>query len=257
MSPKEAKTGELLPYGYGADQGAGFETVSDKDLVLPMLSVLQPLSKQVSGATKVPGAEPGKLFDTVTEEAFDEAGFVPACIEHCFVEWVPRDAGGGLVARHRPDSEAVLKAKAESTKFGKYKVGTNDLVEPYYVYGLLFRDGRAAPAVIPFTSTKIGVYKKWITNLRLFVISTADGKVTPPLFAHSVKVKTVAQSNKKGNFFNLSLAPLKGGVQDSLIDSKDERYRAAKQLKEMVASGHAKIAEDSQDSPAEPETEVF
>lgn len=255
-SEVQKRASSELAVSYGEDDGAGFEGVSSADMVLPFLSVLQALSKPVQSG----GAKPGKLFNTVTEEVIDEIGFVPAHVEHLFVEWVPRNKGGGFVGRHPANSEIVRKAQEASTKFGKYKNGDNDLAETFYVYGVTFDDDaqRIEPAVIAFTSTKISVYKKWMTSLRMFVMPSGDsGKVRPPLFAHAAKVKAVSQKNKEGDFYNFSIKPYEGDIRSSLITPDDPRFQAAKTVREMVQAGKAKVADEAQDEPGADQTEVF
>lgn len=258
MSEREIQkrqAGEIAVPDYGDDSGAGFENQSAKDMVLPFLSVLQALSKPVQGGAE--GAKAGRLFNTVTEEFSDEVGFVPAHTEHTYVEWVPRNKGGGFVARHAADSDEVKKALAESTKFGKYRIGDNDLIETFYVYGIVFdgESGAISPAVLAFTSTKISVYKKWMTSLRMFVVP-GERKVKPPLFAHSARIKAVSQRNKEGDFYNFSIKPYEGGIRESLLGVDDPRFQAAKSIRELVFAGKAKVDEGSMEEPAEA-TEVF
>lgn len=235
-------------HDYGDMAGQGFEGTSAKDLSIPFINVLQPMSKALE---EKDGAAAGQLFNTVTGELIDgEAGitFLPCHKELAFVEWVPLDDGGGFVGIHAPDSDVVKQAIAanDGKRFGALKVGSNELVETHYVYGLLLNeDGTETQsfAVIAFTSTKIKPCRDWFTSMY-----TIKGQ--PPLFANRAKIKTVKQKNKAHTFYNLKIEPLKDKWTTSLINPATEGnlLQEAKAFKEMVVSGMAKAAFDQQDA---------
>lgn len=249
---------------YGDEAGAGFEGQTGDDIVLPFLGVLQALSPQVGSEADggLPDAKAGMLFNTVTNELFDaRAGieFVPAHVEHCFVEWIPRKQGGGFVAVHPLDYKLVGEAREKTgQKFGKFSTAYNDkgepigndLVETYYVYGIVVKaDGNIEPAVIALTSTKITVYKHWNTQMQMFRVPTKDGrKIQPPLYAHSVRIASVSQKNSRGTFFNFSITPARGNLANSLLQLDDPRFQAAKDLRNMVKGGATRLAFDSQNA---------
>lgn len=245
---------------YGEDAGGGFDNQTREDIAIPFLVVLQALSPQVVKET-VEGAKAGKLFNTVTEELFDKVSFVPGYTEHVYVEWVPRKEGGGFVAVHQMDSELVTKAKEESEEFGKLKIdreggGQNDLVETFYVYGsVIDEDGEPeSMAVIAFTSSKIKIYKKWNTSIRMFTQKTDDDpprKVKPPLFAHTVTLGSQGETANNEDYFNFTLAPANGKIADSLQPPGSPGLEAARAVGDMVKSGLAKAAHDSVDGGGE------
>jgi hypothetical protein len=202
-------------FDYGTMAGSGFEGVTQDDFTMPFLNVLQPMSPECSNN---PDARPGMLINSVTKELFDgKKGvvFVPVARQHVFVEWKPRDQGGGIVGRYEPTSDVVQEAKARSTQFGSYKTPTgNDLVETFYLVGYILGDKDdsepSTVAVIPFWSTKIKVYKRLMQMLNTF-------KGRPPLFAHRLLINTVQEKNNSGSFYNLDIKPVNGGVGESLI----------------------------------------
>ena len=249
---KSTEVGQVIDYG--EDAGAGFENQSREDISIPFITVLQALSPQVSKET-VEGAKSGMLFNTVTEELIDDVTFVPGYTEHVYVEWVPRKEGGGFVALHQMDSPVVAKAKDESEEFGKLKVdreggGQNDLVETFYVYGSILDedDNPESMAVIAFTSSKIKIYRKWNTSIRMFTVKTEDGrKVRPPMFAHRVKLGSQKEQANGEEYFNFTLKPANGKIKDSLLEPGCEALESARSVGEMVKSGLAKAAHDSVD----------
>ena len=99
---KTAPAGAVATYDYGGDQGAGFEDTSGSDLSVPFLGILQSNSPQVEDKDPT-GSEPGMLFNTVTRELVsseDGVVFLPCHKETAYVEWVPRNKGGGFVGLH-------------------------------------------------------------------------------------------------------------------------------------------------------------
>lgn len=247
---------ELVQADFGELAGLGFEDIRPEELQIPFLSLLQDLSDQVKGTTKVEGAAIGMFFNTVSEELFDTNDedkllFVPALRDHCYMEWIPRKKGGGLVGRIELDDPIVAVAKDESEDFGKYKTPAgNDLVETYYVYGVLIANGEPQPICIAFTSSKIGVWKKYFTRMSYVLVQSPDGgKQKPPMCAHRIILGSKDDKNKKtgDEFKNITLVPEQGTIKDSLVtDIDDEILQSAVGLLKMIQSGDAKADFDSQ-----------
>lgn len=235
--------GALTAFDYGADAGTGFEGVKGKDLSIPFITLLQANSPQVE-KNDPEGSKSGMIMNSVTHQLIEgKVGqpFLPCYREDLYMEWTPRDSGGGLVDRHVPDSDVVKKAIATADKkFAKLRLSNgNDLVETYNVYGLtLATDGVTVEgfAVVSCSSTKITPFKKWYTNM--FMI-----KGRPPLYAHRAIIKSVSDKNKKGqSYFNFDFVPLLGTTKASLINPSEnaELLTEAKEFREMVISGAAK-----------------
>lgn len=256
---KKAGAGALATYDYGQMAGSGFEGVTTDDLSIPFLAVLQPMSPEVQpGEDRIPGAEAGMLFNTVTRELFDAKEgvcFQPVVTQHCYMEWRPRNQGGGLVARHAIDSEVVAKAqaaaKAANAEFGKLKTEKgNDLIETRYVLGYILRDPNQTepgePIMIAFTSTKMKVYKNITTRLYTF-----QGR--PPLFAHRLKITSVHEENTKGKFYNFKIEPYFGTIQASLINPQGDTAKLltdASALKQSFEKGETKVNYEKQGGAA-------
>ena len=259
ITPPPANTA-IEVFDYGEDAGQGFENQDMSFRKLPMLVVLQSNSPQVlesKGAIR-----PGSLLNTVTGEVYDEVVVVPAVLDKCFLQFVPRDDGGGFRGRHLADSKIVKDAIArnDGRSIGKLplpqpndpKTGkpqpTHELVENYEMYAIVTRgDDVAGFAVIPFQSTKIKVLRAWNSQIDQFTPKLGGKQFRRheiPMFAHRVKITTEMESNAKGSFFVPVLSPAMGGddLVKSLIGRNDPRYQAAKQLHDDVMAGHAKAA---------------
>lgn len=248
---KSAETGLVATPDYGNVEGTGFENQTRDDMSTPFMSLLQTNSPQCGEVDDggIEGAKPGMFLNSATEEIYDgrEDGvvIVPATTEHLFVEYKPRDEGGGFVGIHEVGSDVVRKARANAEAFNKLKHEGNDLVEAFYVYGVIVEDGEPLGGiVIPFTSTKIKAYKKWNTRIGTLLVPTSDGRrQRPPMFAHQVRIKSLKQENQHGKFFVYELSPAKGTLKESLLEPDDPCFIAAQDLMKSVASGEAKAAQ--------------
>jgi hypothetical protein len=260
----------LEAFDYGDDAGQGFENQDMSFSKLPMLVILQSNSPQVVESKGKVHA--GQILNTVTNEVFDEIVVIPAMLDNCFLQFIPRDDGGGFRGRHLSDSKIVKEAlhRNEGRAFGKLplpqppdpKTGkpqpTHELVENYEMYAITTRgEDITGFAVIPFQSTKIKVLRAWNTQVGMFAPKIGTKQFKPkeiPMYAHRVKITTEIETNAKGTYFVPVLSPAMGGddLLKSIIGRNDPRYQAAKQLHDDVKAGHAKAAyETMQQEPAQ------
>lgn len=252
--------------------GTGFEDTGKDDYAIPFLNIIQANSPQVDEAKADFDAEAkkGEIFNSVTGERFDgKTGiiFQPVFREHNFIEYVPRDNGGGFVGVHAIDSDIVAKAKAESTEFGKYKTpaydkegkatgGMNELVETFSVYGnLLDETGEEfiCQAIISFTSTKIKVYKKMMTSLNTFMLPTPDGgKAQVPMFANRLRITTGTQVNKGQTSYNFHVAPMNGSLKESVLAPDSALIRLGYEFHNLVKDGAVNVDRSQAQEPSGP-----
>ncbi len=250
VAVKEQNTA-MAEYGAYADYaGAGFENQTSDDYSIPFLQILQALSPQLQENDSL---RQGMILNTVTGEVWDGKkgiAFVPATTQHVYVEWKPRDAGGGFVGIHEVNSDLVNHAKAASSEYGKYSTPDgNELIETFYVYGIaLDDDGNASEAVLAFSSTKIKKYKGWMTKAKTIQIPLPDGRRIPaPLFAHRYRLKTVSEKNNKGQFFNWDAIAFDGAnAQEARLLPDDPLFQSAVNIKSMIEQGKARAAYESQ-----------
>lgn len=229
--------------------GSGFENQTADDYAIPFLQILQALSPQLEGNDNL---KVGMIINTVTGEVFggkDGISFVPATTQHVFVEWKPRDQGGGFVAVHQPDSDLVRHV-ASTQEFGNYHTPEgNDLIETFYVYGVqVLEDGSGMEAVLAFSSTKIKKYKGWMTKAKTIQIQLPDGRRFPaPLFAHRYRLKTLNEKNKHGSFSNWDVVGFDGAsALECRLPPSDPIFQQAVAVKDMIESGKARAAYESQ-----------
>lgn len=258
---KKEEGGAIAAYNYGEMAGVGFEGTKGSDLSIPFINLLQSNSPEVEGEL-VPGAKTGDMLNTVTGELIKgDAGFVflPVHKEEAWVEWIPRVKGGGFVGMHDPNGELVtdlIKAnggsrippKGNEGKRISFKHGDNEVIETYYVYGLLLnQEGTEVEsfAVISFSSTKIKPYRDWLTSMYLI-------KGKPPMFANRARLKSVKQKNESGTYANFAIGPLKETWAKSLINPASEKalLDEAVSFREMVLNGVARADFNHQQNAA-------
>ena len=276
MTPPAA-TQAIEVFDYGDDAGQGFENQTMADRKLPIIELLQSNSPEVVESRGKVYA--GQFRNTVTEEIYDEVYFVPAITDNCWTQWVPRDDGGGFRGRH-PISAKIVRdaiARNDGRAIGKLPVPqlpdpktgkpqpNHELVEGFEIYAILYsKEGEVLGfGMIPFTSTKIKVYRAWNSALGNFA-PTINGKKLPPgavpIFAHRVKMTSESETKATMTYMIPVLSPAEGGddLKTSLLPKNDVRYVAAKKLHDDVLAGLAKAAYETtkQDPGVDPESGV-
>lgn len=235
VAKKEAS--ELaLHQQYLDDAGGGFEEADSSAYAIPFLQVLQsgsPQCKKSDGAY-IKGAEEGKFYNTVTQDVSDgEEGIIviPCHYTQRFVEWQPRESGGGFVREWLP-GEAPSTTKDDKGRDalpnGNVLVDTRN----HYVQ-ILSPDGTLTPAIIAFTSTQVKKSKQWMSKMQGIKVKGPAGFVPAPMFSRSYKLTTVPESNDKGSWFGFKIES-NGIVEDAAV------YAECRAFREAVRTGAAK-----------------
>lgn len=248
---------ELTVIDYGGDEGLGLENVTTDEFRIPILRILQALSPQCKPVNQggIDGARPGMILNTSTGEVMDgETGFefVPVKRDHNFVEYVPRDAGGGFVAIRPVKDEEVQILRSEQGQFGKLQVpGGTELTETRYLYGLMvLSDGDIQRGVVTFSSSQIKKYQAFMNREVGITYRVNEGTeedphwriIHPPLWAHRWRVSTTYERNKKGEFYNWKLQLVAEPPIKARLRTDDPVYVQAREMFEMVRAGRARAA---------------
>lgn len=273
----------LQTVDFGEDAGSGLANVTAAELKIPFLNLLQPLSPQVKPVTAggMPGAKAGMLLNGGTGELYDLSEkpmqFMPVWRDHKYLEFTPRNLGGGFVAMYEPDDEKILRMVQQQGKFGKLTsefpakrnekgelMSGTEIMETFSLYGLFFDDvGNATRAIVSFKSTQIKKYQGFMGRVTGIKYgnpkSTAENPlpaIMPPLWAHLWDLKTVFETKGENSWYGYQLslhAKKADGSEDvpfaSLVARTDERYLAAKAFYEMLKEGKAQ-ADFSTDNKA-------
>lgn len=237
---------------YGDHAGQGFENTTASDFAIPFLTVLQDNSPQAKKADPkyMKGAEGGMFLNSVTGELIPGTGFtfVPVLTEHVYIEYTPRDQGGGFMGRHELNSQIVVETLKSGSKNDKgrpiTKAGT-ELVETFQMYGLVLDEPGAVDyrgiAVLGFTSTKIKPYRQYMSTVR-----QNKALARAPLFAHQCQVSTIGQVKNQDSFYNVRLVPaVDNDVEKSALPPGHQLLDIAQELKNQVQKGAARASYES------------
>ena len=222
--------------------GTGLEETTTEDFAIPFIRVLQPLSPQLQKQQGgyVEGASAGDLFNTVTGEFYDgEKGIsvVPCAYSKKYIEWIPREKGGGLVnANHDISILSSCNRDSESRRY--YTTGGNEIVETAQFFVLVL-EPTPQQAVLAFTSTQLSVSRKWLTMLRMARVQNSQGEsVEAPMFAYTYKLSTTTQSNDKGSWNGYTVN------QDGFTDIAVAKM--AKDFMSAARAGDVRVKEEQQ-----------
>jgi len=232
--------------------GTGLEDTTTEDFAIPFIRVLQPLSPQLQKqhGSYVAGASAGDLYNTVTGAYYDgEKGLsiIPCAYNKKYIEWIPRNKGGGFVnANHEISILSECTRDEETNRF--ITANGNEIVETAQ-YFILVLDPEPQQAVLALTSTQLGVSRKWLTMLRMAKVQNKKGEsVDAPMFAYTYRLTTTTQSNDKGTWHGYSVNQ-EGPTELSTA-------MVAKDFMSAARAGDVQVKEEQQrDERVTPETD--
>ena len=222
--------------------GTGLEDTTTEDFAIPFIRVLQPMSPQLQkqNGSYIPGASAGDMYNTVTNEVYaGEEGIsvVPCAYNKKFIEWIPREKGGGLVNPNH-DISILSKCIRDDDNRRFYTPDGNEIVETAQFFVLALTPA-PQQAVVAFTSTGLGVSRKWLTMLRMAKVQNSKGEaVDAPMFAFTYKLSTTTQSNDKGTWNSYSIN------QEGATDLATARI--AKDFMSAARAGDVEVKEEQQ-----------
>ena len=227
--------------------GQGLDDLDSSDRSVPFLKVLEKNSPEIEA---VDGAKAGMIIDTATLKLYETIRFVPACREHTFVEWVPIDNGGGLVASYGMGEDIAKWAK---TQRGKISLRNgNDLVETFYLFGILLPEegddeGEPKPVVVSFTSTRIKTYKSIVNRSdSIMLLGSGGRKFKAPWFCHVWRIGTLKKVDGNQSWF-LYTAEFDSPNKDAAgarLPADSEVVQMGAEMVRQKSSGELKMAQE-------------
>ena len=226
-----------LTAAFEADAGVGLEDVTNSDMQVPFLRIIQALSPQVkkSDPAFIEGASQGDIFNTVTNKVWDSdkgVSVLPVHFVQKMLEFVPRSAGGGFVGELSSDSADVRRAVRDKDLGMEILPNGNELVRTAQHYvKIVHEDGTLESAIVDMKKTQLKVSRKWIT---LIAMQKHNGS-TLPSFANTYTLKSIEDGNDKGSWYSWSVSI--GGRVGSI-----EAYNDCKELHSTIKRGELQLA---------------
>lgn len=233
MTKKEQEESQLAIVGsFEQDAGLGSENIGAADQAMPFLRPLQKMSPQVDedNPSFVAGAKAGMFYNTATERLYDGLKFLPVYYERCYIEWLPREQGGGFLGKLTP-TEAKTRGITRGEDGKDYFDNGNQAADTRELTVIIVNeDGTYDPAVISMASSQVKASRKLMTQLNSVRVNGANGMFAPPMFANQVQLNSTSESNDHGTWKGIAFT-LDGFVTDQAA------YTTAKGLYDAVKSG--------------------
>ena len=240
---KAKKNGEIsieLAKAIAADAGTGmgFEEVTTDDLQMPFVRILHAMSPQLkkSDVSFIEGAAQGDIFNTVTGQFWSgKKGILvlPVFFQRKYIEWVPRELGGGFVGELAENSQEVLNAVRDKQTNREMLESGNELVKTaqHYVQ-IVHEDGSLERAIVDMKKTQLKQSRRWMTMM--MGKYDEEGKLIPS-FSNVYRLSTKEDSNDRGSWHTWAIK-LEGPAPS------EEAYFKAKGFWETLRSGTLQIA---------------
>ena len=233
--------------------GQGMETITQEDMQIPFLRILQPLSPQLikTDAKFIKGASAGDIFNTVTGGYWDAEEGVNVLI--CayttkFLEFQLRENGGGFMGELDPNDPDIRKTKR--TGANEVLSNGNELVRSAQFLVLAYdENGITSQMICDMKKTQMKVAKQWNTRRAgLKIMHPEKGLFNPPMWATPWKLTSIQESNDKGSWFNYAVQQLEmdSVPQPAMIEARD-LYNAYRQGDIKMSAGTAE--ETSSEAP--------
>jgi hypothetical protein len=251
-----------------ADSGAGVSN-EQSDNLIPIIYVLQPLSKQVLKKNEqyVDGAEAGMFYMRGAEEPLrsgDDGIWVQPCyFGKALLEWIPRNSGGGLVGRHsmlrgesieqaieRLGIKAERMADKENPNRVRYVTDKGHELNESREYAVIVHDGESREEyLLPFSGTGHTVARAWMGMIRRKRLPSGS---QAPIWRYKYLMTTQYKTNPAGEWY---LPSFDDSVTEP-VETVDD-YNNGKRMHEAFASGaktvdasaYAEAAGDGDDGP--------
>lgn len=234
----EAKVPSTLAQKMARDAGQGTSTAQEDNLV-PLIYILQAQSPQANKRSPeyIEGAEAGSIWlrNHSNPIADGEEGiiFQPCHFSKDWVEWIPRDNGGGFVGRHNelPEDAEQQEDEQNPNRRRYVRPNGNELVETRYHVGIVHHGDVSFPYVIPMTSSGHSVSRQW-----MFMMNSKQlpGGGRAPAWACLYKLSTKQRTNAAGTWYTWDIKD--AGWVDTEAD-----YDNGKALHEAFAAGTHRV----------------
>ena len=164
---------------------------------------------------------------------------VPVAYRRVFLEWTPRESGGGLVNQHL--DATILNETTKASNGADILKNGNYIQTSANHYALVAEKDSYQQVMIPMAGTQLKKSRTWNSVMASLKVKSSSGKVfTPPSYSHKYKLMTVAESNDRGNWFGWSIE-----IAGVLSEEEMFLYEAAKHFASTVNENNLGPTESS------------
>lgn len=240
---EEKSTAVAIAADFEAFAGMGMEQATTEDLSIPFLRILAQLSPQVNkrDGAYVEGAEPGSIYNTVSNEAYsgeDGVMVIPCYYSRKYVEWKPREKGGGFVGSYGA-TDPIVNTTYRDDRGNDVLPNGNLLTNTAQFFVILLHPTLGPQrCLITMSSTQLKKARKWMTQMQSLTATGKNGNLfTLPMMSQVYKLRTVEERNDKGSWFGWEISRV-GPVEDKNL------FNLAVEFSKSVAKGEVQVKEE-------------
>jgi len=253
---KVAAANAVSGIDYAADAGDGFSGIGQDDLSIPFLSILQSGSPEVKEEDPkyIKGATPGMVINTVTKELLEARAsknasitVIPCGYMKRWVEWKPKNAGGGFVKAHETDEILKQTKKGTGQQQNKDFLPNGNIIETTAYHSVMLVRGKSVvAAIIALKSTGLKYSRKWNTNqTNIRMVNPTTGKeFMPPMYAFTWHLSTRPEVRDGNTWFSFTDI-----VKGDLVTDTDI-FGESKQLAKSVKDNSLALPAPENTDPA-------
>lgn len=226
-----------------AHLGEGMNDMDAGDFALPFLKIIQALSpeKKRNKPEYLAEAQEGDFVNSVTRELFPRepgVAVVRVAFRKRWLEWLPIDAGGGLLGIYDSAQEAEQKRRPVT---GNEKQDS-EIVETHEIFCLQLTEHGWKPVVFPWSKSKLPASRRWNglvadQTARRWKIAESDQPL--PASAVVYQLSSVSKTGKKGDYYVPTVR--------AMCLAPEAAYRAAKNLRQSILGGAVKTSYQQED----------
>ena len=245
--------GEVATTQFESFEGTGFEEVTTEDLAIPFIRILAQLSPQVNkrDGAYVEGAEAGHIYNTVQNEVYDGTqgiSVIPCYYSRKYVEWTPREKGGGYIQSYAT-TDPIVKTAVKNELGQDILPDSGNLLSNTSHFFVLHLHKTLGPqrGLITMTSTQLKKGRKWLTQAQQFTAKKQNGSIMQlPLMSQVYTLKTVEEKNDKGNWFGWDISHER--QIDLSNDSEQKIFEMGVQFAKSIAKGEVEVKSEQETS---------
>lgn len=224
-----------------AGEGAAYDP---SELQIPFIRLAQQMSPELKkkDAKYIQGLEAGDMFNTLTGKIYNgEEGIkvIPCYQTTKYLEFVPREQGGGFMGEINP-SDPILKQTRKEGTMDLLPNGNQVVTSDQHYCLLLDEDGGFEPVVIDMKVTQMKVSKRWKSQINMNKMKNPKtGQLALlPLYSTIWKLRAVEETNRRQETYaNYS-------VEKVGVISDHDLLMEARSFRQSIMAGEVKAAED-------------